>query len=261
MAESAARTGDLPTLVSARVGVLGTCIWGPVPASEGLARADRLLTDPLLQESQLRIGIQGLRACALAMLDRPDEARQALDVATALATELRIPALNRTLGFGYTHWLLRDLDGAAELFQVGIDMLGPEGETGWVSTLLPMLGEVRLAQGDVAEARRCAERARDICPPADIESNARWRGLLALVESRAGRHEEAVRLAQEALEWELRGDQLDAIGDRYKDLAVVLAAAGRSAEAREALDRAVENFRRKENLASARRAADLRSTL
>jgi hypothetical protein len=131
---------------------------------------------------------------------------------------------------------------------------------GWLSTLLPMLGEVRLLQGDVEEARRCAEWSRDICPSGDIESNARWRALLARVESLAGRHDDAIRLAFEGVEWERRGDQLDAIGDRYVDLATVLAAAGRHDEARGAVDLAVEQYRLKENLASVRRAEELRAS-
>ena len=100
---------------------------------------------------------------------------------------------------------------------------------------------------------------RDICPPADIESNARWRALLARVESLEGRHDDAVRLAAEAVEWESRGDQVDAIGDRYVDQATVLAAAGRVEQAREAADHAVDYYRRKENVASGRRAAALRA--
>jgi class 3 adenylate cyclase/tetratricopeptide (TPR) repeat protein len=261
MAASATRTGDMPTLVAAKMRAVGPCLWGPVPASEALVRLEHLLGDPLLQVRELQIGIHGARAAACAMLDLSDDARRHLATAATLATELHISALTRTMAFGYTNWLLRDLDRAAELFQFGLDMLGPQGEVGWVSTLLPMLGEVRLAQGDEVAARECAERARDICPPADIESNARWRGLLALVESRAGRHDRAVRLAQEAVDWELRGDQLDSIGDRYQDQAVVLSAAGRRDAAVEALDRAIEVYRRKENVASVRRAAELRARI
>jgi tetratricopeptide (TPR) repeat protein len=195
------------------------------------------------------------------MLERPDEARHDASSASALAEELHLPMVTRSMGFGYAYWLLRDLDRAAEVWQDGADMLEAQGEVGWLSTLLPMLGEVLLLQGDIGGARRCAERARDISPPADIESNARWRALLARVESLAGRHDDAVRLATEGLEWGLRGDQVDAIGDRYVDLATVLAAAGRHDEARGTVDLAVEQYRLKENLASVRRAEELRVSL
>jgi tetratricopeptide (TPR) repeat protein len=124
-----------------------------------------------------------------------------------------------------------------------------------------MLGEVRLLQGDAKTARLLAEQARDICPPRDIESNSRWRALLARVESLAGRHEEAVALAAEAVAWERRGDQVDAIGDRCLDEAIVLAAAGRRDDALAAVDLAVENYQLKENLGSVRRAAQLRASL
>ncbi len=254
------RTGDLAAVVAARMGVLGPFVWGPVPAGDALVRVDRMLRDPALQPSELQVNIRGTRAAMLAMLDRPLEARQELDAAFALAEELHLPMLARSMGFGYTCWLVRDLEHAAEVFQRGVDMLESQREVGWLSTLLPMLGEVRLLQGDVEEARRCAEQSRDICPPGDIESNARWRALMARVESLAGRHDDAIRLASEGVEWELRGDQLDAIGDRYVDLAVVQAAAGRRAEAGAAVDLAVEQYRLKENLASVRRAEELRAS-
>ena len=240
--------------------MLGPCVWGPIPAGDALARVDGLLVDPALQIGEHQVNILGTRAILLAMLERPDEARHDASSAIALAEELHLPMVTRSMGFGYAYWLLRDLDRAAEVWQGGADMLEAQGEVGWLSTLLPMLGEVLLLQGDVGGARRCAERARDICPPADIESNARWRALLARVESLAGRHDDAVRLASEGVEWERRGDQLDAIGDRYVDLAVVQAAAGRRAEARAAVDLAVEQYRLKENLTSVRRAEELRAT-
>src|SRR3954454_14975127 len=123
-----------------------------------------------------------------------------------------------------------------------------------------MLGEVRLLQGDAKTARLLAEQARDICPPRDIESNSRWRAL-ARVESLAGRHEEAVALAAEAVAWERRGDQVDAIGDRCLDEAILLAAAGRRDDALAAVDLAVENYQLKENLGSVRRSAQLRASV
>ena len=221
-----------------------------------------MLRDPALQPGELQVNIRGTRAAMLAMLDRPLEARQELDAAFALAEELHLPMLARSMGFGYTCWLRAGpRPTPPRCSSAGSTCSRAQREVGWLSTLLPMLGEVRLLQGDVEEARRCAERSRDICPPGDIESNARWRALLARVESLAGRHDDAMRLASEGVEWELRGDQLDAIGDRYVDLAVVLAAAGRRAEARAAVDLAVEQYRLKENLASVRRAEELRASL
>ncbi len=261
IAAVAARTGDLASLVAARLDQLGACVWGPLPADEALVRTERLLADPVLQVGELLVKVRSTRAAVLAMLDLPDAARLELGAALALMSELHLSRLTDEMLIGYVYWLLRDLDRAAETFRSGVDVLEAQSEVGWLSTMLPMLGEVLLLQGDVAGARRCAERARDICPPTDIESNSRWRALMARVESLAGRHEEAVQLAIEAVGWERRGDQLDALGDRYLDQATVLAAAGRPEEAREAVGHAAENYQRKRNRASLRRADELRARI
>ena len=211
---AASARGDLASLSRSADGrPRALCVWGPDPGrAYALARIDRhACATRCCRPASSRSTSEGTRAAVLAMLDRPDDARQDLGSASALARRAaHLPLLTRSMGAGYTYWLLRDLDRAAELFQHGADMLESQGEVGWLSTLLPMLGEVRLRQGDVEEARRCAERSRDICPPRDIESNARWRALLARVESLAGGTTRHYGLAAEAIEWERRGDQLDA---------------------------------------------------
>ena len=263
IAAVAARTGDLASLVAARLDQLGACVKGPLPADEALVRTERLLADPVLQVGEvLRQGPQ--HQSGRARHARPSGCRQAGAWCGAGATmcELHLSRLTDEMLIGYVYWLLRDLDRAAETFRSGVDVLEAQSEVGWLSTMLPMLGEVLLLQGDVAGARRCAERARDICPPTDIESNSRWRALVARVESLAGRHEEAVQLAIEAVGWERRGDQLDALGDRYLDQATVLAGfAGRPEEAREAVGHAAENYQRKRNRASLRRADKFRARI
>ena len=68
-----------------------------------------------------------------------------------------------------------------------------------------------------------------------------------------GEPREAERLAHEAVAIAERTDALNVQGDALCDLAEVLAAAGRTDEAAQALEQALERYERKKNLAMAAR--------
>jgi tetratricopeptide (TPR) repeat protein len=71
----------------------------------------------------------------------------------------------------------------------------------------------------------------------------------ARVHAHRDEHAEAERLAREAVAITERTDALNFQGDALCDLAEVLAAAGRSDEAAESLEQALERYERKKNLA------------
>ena len=83
----------------------------------------------------------------------------------------------------------------------------------------------------------------------DASTQMLWRQVQALVHAHRGEDAEAERLAREALEIAESTDALNYQGDAFSDLAEVLAAAGRTDEAAEALERALERYQRKKNLA------------
>ncbi len=247
------RRGDALLVAVSRLGRIDGILWGPTPAAEGLGVADALLADPLLSSRDLQVNSRFVRAVMLAMLGRYDEGRHDLELAEHIMHELRLETSQRTMGFCYGYVLLGDLDRAEHYHRDAIAALERMGEVGWLSTFLPMLGEIRLARGDVDEARELARRSREIAPPLDIDSNSRWRSLHAQLLTRDGEHDEAVRAAREAVAWAERGDQLDGIGDRYVVLAEALAAGGDRVGAREAYAQALDRYRRKGHVAAQRR--------
>ena len=83
----------------------------------------------------------------------------------------------------------------------------------------------------------------------DLVTQVLWRQVQALVHAHRGEHAEAERLAREAVAIAERTDGLNYQGDAFCDLAEVLAAAGRTDEAAEALEQALERYERKKNLA------------
>ena len=71
----------------------------------------------------------------------------------------------------------------------------------------------------------------------------------ALVNAHRGQHTQAEQLAREAVAISERTDALNNQGDAFCDLAEVLAAAGRSNDAFQALEQALDRYERKKNLA------------
>ena len=120
-----------------------------------------------------------------------------------------------------------------------------------LSTYAPLLGRSLCALGRHDEAEPLAELGRELGDEQDVMTQMVWRQVQALVYSSRGQHSEAEPLAREAVDIAQRTDGLNYQGDTYCDLAEVLVAAGRSDEAADALEQALERYERKRNLAQA----------
>ena len=134
------------------------------------------------------------------------------------------------------------MDGACDRF---------ERQSSWalLSTYAPALGRSLCALGRYDEAEPLAQRGRELGTEDDLVTQALWRQVQALVHAHRGQHAEAERLAGEAISITERMDGLNYQGDVLCDLAEVLAAAGRTDEAADALEQALERYGRKKNLA------------
>ncbi|MGN6797334.1 MAG: tetratricopeptide repeat protein, partial [Gaiellaceae bacterium] len=106
------------------------------------------------------------------------------------------------------------------------------------------------------EADAAAAQARDHAHKDDLVTQAFWRQAAALVRAHRGDHTEAERLALEAVAHSRNTDSPRVQGDALFDLAEVLAAAGRHAEAATALQEAIELYERKQVVPLARRARE-----
>jgi tetratricopeptide (TPR) repeat protein len=120
------------------------------------------------------------------------------------------------------------------------------GTTGVLSSYAPLRGRVLCALGQPDEAEQLARQGRKLGDAHDLWTQALWRQAQGLVESARGKHDEAVRLAEEALEWWSRSDSLPRQGEAYCDLANVLEAAGRREEAVAAWRGALDCYERKQ---------------
>jgi tetratricopeptide (TPR) repeat protein len=119
----------------------------------------------------------------------------------------------------------------------------------YLSSVAPMLGRELCAVGRHDEAERYARLGRELDVPQNVLGQATWRQVQALVDASRGAHAEADALADEAVRLIDSTDGLNYQADARCDLAEVLSAAGRTDEAAEALEQALERYERKMNLA------------
>jgi tetratricopeptide (TPR) repeat protein len=230
-------------------------ISGSRPADEALEAVELLLTETGMPATQL------IRSWLLAMLDRGEEARQAAEEAAA-----RIREQSRTR---WAEWHLAEIsilagdhEAASRQLRVLCDWLDATEDNAHLATYLPLLGRSLCVLGRFDEAEQLARRAWGIDED-DPMSRAYACEVLARVHTHRGELAEAERLAREAVAASERTDSLNDQCLAFRDLADVLAAAGRVDEAAVALEQALDRCRRKKNLALARqvrgRLAELRA--
>ena len=123
------------------------------------------------------------------------------------------------------------------------------GARGNLSTSAPQLGRYLCALGRYDEAEPLAHLGRELGDETDVSTQMLWRQVQARVDAHRGHEQQAERLAREAVAIAELTDALNAQGDALTDLGDVLAAAGRTEEACEALDEALDRYERKRNLA------------
>jgi tetratricopeptide (TPR) repeat protein len=223
--------------------------FGPKPADEALAKLDSVMGEPP-HPADLQ-----LRAVLLAMLGQIEEAWALGLSADEQARELGISSGATFLG--ELALIAGDRQAAAEYLRVSCEEMEKRGTTAVLSSYAPLLGRVVCVLGRPDEAERLANKGRELGDAEDLWTQALWRQAQALVHSARGEHEEAVRLAEEALAWWTPSDSLLRQGEAYCDLAEVLAAAGRRDEAIAAWREALDCYERKRVIPAADRVREL----
>jgi tetratricopeptide (TPR) repeat protein len=138
---------------------------------------------------------------------------------------------------------------AADYLRRSCEALDRQGAWALLSTYAPTLGRTLCALGRYEEAEPLARRGRELGSDDDLVTQALWRQVQALVHADRGDHGEAERLAREAVVIAEGMDGLNFQGDALCDLAEVRRAEGRTREAADTLERALERYERKKNLA------------
>ena len=228
--------------------------YGPTPVADGVRRCRSLLRRADLGgEAVVCTSLGGLEA----MRGRFREARSLLDRARAVYEELGQAAVAHAMTDGVrgeTELLAGDPAAAAAMFRESYDALTAIGDRAYVATRAAQLAEAVLLEGRPLEALEWSRIAEEQAGADDVPIQFSWRAVRARVLA-ADDPEGAEALARTAAEL---AESTDALAQRAKvalDLAEVLAAVGRAADARAAARQAVALFDEKGHTAGVQRAS------
>lgn len=225
---------------------------GPTPVPEAIDRCERLL-----QEAEGDRRAQALVTGALAKLyAMQEEFGRARELYSGCRQALRdlgdtLQASSASIYSGAVELLAGDAAAAERELKPDFVTLDSLGERMMLSSVATLLGRALYLQGRYDDADVYCRAAESAAAPDDAEAQVGWRQVKGLLAMRAGRHQAAVRSLEEAVRQARLSDSPAAIAGALSDLAVVLAAAGRSADAQQARAEALALFQAKGDLASA----------
>ena len=122
------------------------------------------------------------------------------------------------------------------------------------------LARVLLLKEQPDEAEELALMCKEIAAESQLDTQIKWRALLAVIDAHRGNAAQAVGLAREAVDKAEGSEQPDSQAEAFVDLAGILRAVGEADEARRYTDRALQLYELKGNLVAAarvRRALEL----
>jgi DNA-binding SARP family transcriptional activator len=233
-------------------------LYGPTPVPDGVVRCEQLLdeTTDRLGRANVLVYLGGLHAFG----NRFDEAFALLAEADTIYRELdevyqRADNSGRILG--RLHRLAGDPQAAGRAFRDCCETFERVHDTAALSTVAAELGQALYSEGLYVEASGWGRLAEENAPRGDVLAQFSWRALQGKLLVQEGLLREGENLAGEAVRIVEHTDALTHHGEVLLDFAHVLCSADRHAEAATHIEKALNLFDLKENVASARVAQTL----
>ena len=223
---------------------------GPRSAVDALQRLDELAAGYPHPAIEMR------RAVVLAMLDRMSEARTLIETSVGSTRDLAVYQTRVLPILAEIEELDGNFEAAAEWLRIVCDQTAEHGSTAVLSTVAPHRGRLLCALGRYDEAELLAAQGRDLGDQDDAIQQALWRQTAALVRADRREHDDAERLARDAVTVMETTDATARHGDAVFDLGVVLESAGRLEQAAGAYRQALELYERKGVVPLARRTRE-----
>ena len=259
--EHADRAGD-GRLRSLALGLLsGPLVHGPAGPEEmrrGLALIEAADAGPIAA-----FGASNMRLWLALLEGRVEDAPPAVEEEGGILGAVGMTVLEAASGQDHARIEMAAgrPEAAAAILERAADALGRLGDRGYRSTVMAQLSDARYACGDLEGAEAAAREAEALSAPEDVINFAITRGVLAAIASDRAEHDEAEALANEAVRWAFESDFPVIRGDALMRLAAVLAAAGRTADARPVAERGLECYERKGDRLNAARAREVLESL
>jgi predicted ATPase/class 3 adenylate cyclase len=230
--------------------------FGPTPAQRAIERC-REIAAAASGDGRVAASALSSEAVLEAMLGRFDRARERAARARKVLADLglKVALGSAAQSFGAIEVLAGDMRAAESELRAGYARLADLDEKGFLATVVAQLAHVLCAQARYAEAAELTRVSADLSAAEDVTGQALWRAAWAKVLAHEGRHDEAERVARDAVARIEATDFLNDHAAALADLATVLRDAKGTDEARPALARAVELYERKGNTAAASRVA------
>src|SRR6266566_2077341 len=258
----AVRSRDVRLAPAAASWIPAVMAYGPMHAAIVDTRWRELSTSGTMSRYARAFG-DVLNALSIAMMGDPGRAmtqwREARDTITELGDQTHAAAAS--MQGGYIELLAGEFEAALGLLAEGERELERLGEGGYRSTVLCLLADAQLALGRPEDAIGTTERAEGISFPDDFETISGWRAARARALADLGQHADAERFARQALGAVAPTEAIETQARVWSSLGYVLASAGRTDEALEAYDEALDRFEKKGNVPSAERVRGTIATL
>ena len=241
-------------------GYAQAALFGPTPVSEAIARCYDLLEQV---DSDRRTGafIRGVLAELTAMDNRIDEGRALLAASVSQLAELgsNVLASSSSSESARIEILAGNLHGAEELLWNDHHALTAMGERYLLPSVDGLLARVLYTLDRFEEADELAVGVREMAIEDDIDAQALWRSVHAMLLARRGQLDDAIRLSFEAIDMRRRSDAIVFLADALTDFSEVLRFTGREDEVRAVRTEALSLYERKGDVVSAGRLRSLLS--
>jgi predicted ATPase/class 3 adenylate cyclase len=246
--QHAEASGDRARAIKYRRFLMQSISWGPIKADDLIVLANDYLRWAL-DNSELRSEAQaaGILSYAYAMKGDFEKAHAHSDRREAIYEELKLEILQAWTVFETSaiNVLQGNLDEAHRQLRRACDICDRKEERAVFPTILGLLADVTFELGNFEEALALTLRAEQLGAHDDYLTQIKWRTARAKVLSSSGECESAVHLARDAVALAAQTEYTDWHANATTDLARVLGACGRPAEAQAALDDAVALYEAK----------------
>jgi class 3 adenylate cyclase/tetratricopeptide (TPR) repeat protein len=242
---AAARTvGDRPNALEALFFVCASGVLGPTPVDDALAASEQRFRG-LAQGPLEEAAVAHMEGLLRGMKGEFDAGLQIIRKTRATFAEFgpKMTAVGSARDEALIARYAGDFAAAERTLRTACDQLRALGETSMLSLETGELADALYELERLDEAAELNEECARLAQDADYSTQALWRRVRAKLLARAGDHDEALRLACEAIE--RAGSSLEELGDAYLDLAVVERLAGRAGQEQAALERALALYERK----------------
>jgi class 3 adenylate cyclase/tetratricopeptide (TPR) repeat protein len=237
---------------------LAACaIYGPMRVDEGLALCRGFL-DRLADNRRVQAGVRMSLGVLLAMKGSFDEARALCDESIAMMEDLGLSATAAAfvLGAAETELLAGHPRGAERRLKPYLAFLIERNDRWALPTEAAIMARALLAQGRIEEAEHYVNLTWELADADDLDAQARWRLISALILARRGQFAHARRLSSEGVRLTEGTDSIDLRATLLLDEARVLRIAGDDRAAEQSAFEALSLYQRKENVVGAGRAQD-----